>query len=689
MEQDLGKPLGALSDEEKLAYLTRFSPETPTWETLYYALVAIAAALVLMWFARRKMAATGFYYRRFVQVLLVASMLWGGVFLFTDLVKQLFEPPLSQAREIAGRGDHTPFDTVLEQVRYSLPDEAGVLLINCESPRQAEWTKYFLYPRRVVIEDYSIAHIDDPKTFLTQDAIDFVRSRGAEWVLDCRAAASKTGMNGALISLDSENNIEETIQKRKHLWQASKQPHNPYAAMGWFLSLVLLLMCVGLLLSGFFYGRGRIYLSERIALSLPLGAALTGSALVFGLVVFDRFTPKLIFWISGILFVACSVRYLVKLIRKIPPQTAPDDGQYVTRRDLNFVMPALLFTSLLTAIAFKDGVYGDALSIWGFKAMVIANSESIRIPAFLDPDYYHHHKDYPLLFPSLQAVFYRMSGDVLDRTAKLLYPILLLATALNMYFHLKRRFGFGAAISAGGLCLVTPSICGYHPGICSAYMDIPLGCFTVLALMFGSSWLRERQGTDAFLAGLFLGAMALTKNEGLAVSALAVLLFAVAGLYHHGIRGLLGWFWLLLPWAVLTAAWITFRREVPQGGVDYIGLITSGAWKERIDMLPHVAWRYLLEIAHFERWGFLWLLMLVTIPFWLRERGLTPGLVLFGMIGIHILAVTLSPLEMRYQIASALFRLPGQLAPLAAACVGVGMGRMALAIKSSTSPSVQ
>ncbi|MHC4946548.1 MAG: hypothetical protein ACYTG7_26365, partial [Planctomycetota bacterium] len=365
MAQELGKPLGALSDEEKLAYLTRFSPETPSLETLYYALAAVAVALIFMWLCRKKLVATGFYYRRFVQILVLASLLWGGAFLAKDLVKQLFQPPLSQAREIFKADERTPFDITLELVRQSLPDQKGVLLINCESPRQAEWAKYFLYPRRVVIEDYSLAPIEDPEAFMTSEAIAFLKSHGVEWVLDCRAAASKTGIEDALISLDADKSIEDTIQRRKHLWQPSNHLKNAYHAMAWFMGLMLLLICTGLLLSGLFYGRGKILLSERIALSLPLGSAVAGSALVFGLVVSDRFIPYLLFWIAGLLFLACLIRYIVKLIRKIPPQAAPDEWEFVTHRDLLFVMPALIFTCLLTAIAYKDGIYGDALSMWG------------------------------------------------------------------------------------------------------------------------------------------------------------------------------------------------------------------------------------------------------------------------------------------------------------------------------------
>ena len=92
--------------------------------------------------------------------------------------------------------------------------------------------------------------------------------------------------------------------------------------------------------------------------------------------------------------------------------------------------------------------------------------------------------------------------------------------------------------------------------------------------------------------------------------------------------------------------------------------------------LPEIAGRFAYEFGHFQRWGFLWLLVALTSPFWARGKGKILALFLVMMIFIQIMALVFSPLEVRYQAASTVFRLVGQLGPLAAACVGIGLSRM-------------
>jgi hypothetical protein len=89
--------------------------------------------------------------------------------------------------------------------------------------------------------------------------------------------------------------------------------------------------------------------------------------------------------------------------------------------------------------------------------------------------------------------------------------------------------------------------------------------------------------------------------------------------------------------------------------------------------LPMVMGRFLLEGLHFERWGFLWVLVVLTAPGWFRREGALPGIYLAGMLLVFTAAVTLSPLHVEYQLATACSRLVSQLAPLAAACVGLGI----------------
>lgn len=436
----------------------------------------------------------------------------------------------------------------------------------------------------------------------------------------------------------------------------------------WLALFILLITLTGVLLQYLLDGGRKALGVEKLALSPLLGAAVLGSSIVFCLIVFDRFIPALAWLIPAALLAALLVRSFL-----FADQSENQPGsKTIRRKDLPFLGTALLFTFLLLAVSYKDGVYGDALSFWGLKALILAGNDSLRIPEFLDDSYFHHHKDYPLLIPSLQACLYRLSGEVLDRTAKLLYPLLLLSTSLYLYFHLRRRHGRWCAFTGGALCLMTPSICGFHPGICSGYMDIPLGCFAAAALLTATEWLREGRGADALKAGLLLGAVALTKNEGIAAAAAAVFILLCSAVFRERKRRLQILF-LLLPVTVLAGTWLAFRAQLPPGHGDYITTFMGGEGGDKLAEVPQVAWRYLLELLHFERWGFLWMLAALAAVSWCRREGRLIGLFIGAVMAIQVMGVAFSSLELRYQMASAIFRLVGQIAPLAAACVGIGL----------------
>ena len=447
--------------------------------------------------------------------------------------------------------------------------------------------------------------------------------------------------------------------------------------MLWFLALILLLTLTGHLVHCLMEGGRSAVRPEKAAAALNMGTALCGTALTVGLAVFDRFAFPLLYILPALLLVACMGRrqWTTAVSKGLDEAPAMDQPRKSRGAVLAFPTFAILFTLFLTAVTHKDGASGDYLTIWGFKALVLSKNDAIRIPSFMDWRYIHHHQDYPVLFPCIQALLYRLSGDVLDRAAKLLYPLLLLCASLALYFRLLRRRGLTAALIGGGLCLLTPAISGFHPGICSAYMDVPLGLFLLLAFLSGMEWLDRGRATDGLIAGLYLAAAALTKNEGMAAAALALTIFCIAWLRQGAKKYWKGFLWLALLPAASAGAWFVLRTHLPAGASDYVDLFTDESNLERISAVPSVMARYLLELVHFERWGFLWVLFALGAPLWIRRGWWIPGAFVAAMALVHISAVTVSPLNVDYQILSAVSRLVGQLAPIAAACVGAAFGR--------------
>lgn len=450
--------------------------------------------------------------------------------------------------------------------------------------------------------------------------------------------------------------------------------------MPWFLTLVALRVVTGVLLSWLLEGRGLRPWPERLAEAPLLGAMALGSALVLGLVLFDHFAVEVVYAVPAGLAVCVAWR-AARSGRGPGSSAASQTEPHATDRpwkpvDAIFPVLALGLTASLMVTAYTGGVAGDYMGIWSFKGMVLREHGALAIPDFQDDTRFHYHKAYPLLFPSLQAVLHRWTGEVADLTAKLLYPLLLCCSALLLYFRMLRRSGPAAAWAGGGLCLSVPFFMSAElGGVSTGYMDIPLGCFILLAHLAAHDWMESGRSGSAVRAGLFLAAAALTKNEGVIAAAVTVTLLAVFTLRAGWSRRGKGLLCVLAPLLLIAGTWYVYRRTLPEGPQDYVGSIFGPTFWKKAQYLPKVVGSALTEGLSIQRWGFLWVLCVLTLPTWFRRDGWVSALYLCGMFVVYVLALTFSPLNVDYQVNSTVDRLMAQMVPLAAAMVAMAMGR--------------
>jgi hypothetical protein len=177
-------------------------PPSPDGGTLLFATVLLVAAVGSLWTWRRLRGAQDFGWRELLQGMVIASLLSSAVFWVTDVLPRLTERTLDFSREADPSGARHPFIGFLEEVDRTLPEDAGVVLVNCQSGQMSDRANYILYPRRVVVRPLSMAPMGDPRRQLSALRVSEIRAAGGDWILDLDPEVWPQGAAGALIPLE-------------------------------------------------------------------------------------------------------------------------------------------------------------------------------------------------------------------------------------------------------------------------------------------------------------------------------------------------------------------------------------------------------------------------------------------------------------------------------------------------------
>jgi hypothetical protein len=301
----------------------------------------------------------------------------------------------------------------------------------------------------------------------------------------------------------------------------------------------------------------------------------------------------------------------------------------------------------------------DGRMTWASLAAYLRYEGTVDAEVLRDPHWLVLHPRYPPLMPLAQAAIQELFGaDHDDQFFRALY-VAFLGALLAIVFDGARRSAGRRAAALTTLCAALPPVLGYgYGGAISAYSDLPLAAFyggSLVLLLAGP--LRPATG---LAAGCLLAAAVLTKNEGVLLAAVALLL-AASRLWRRrssrstaGSRGLA---WLgaaalpVLAASTLLAAWrgaIPNREDEDYFAALRIGELLHGA----VSRLPLIA-RGALQ-STFAPWTWLgfWAVFVVVVAAGRRAlaRPLVWRLALAGLaplaIGCGAYAISTRPLPL-------------------------------------------
>ncbi len=228
-----------------------------------------------------------------------------------------------------------------------------------------------------------------------------------------------------------------------------------------------------------------------------------------------------------------------------------------------------------------------AVQVWGFKARLIYETQSVPLAMFQDPAYSFSHPSYPLGYPGLLVWAAAWMGRF-DRRFLMLVPWSF--TAMTLLFLVRR------ITRAGGVAawvLPVPLLCLFMTRQQSlwaefGYAEPVLMFYLVVGVATLWDGIRSGQRSGVILGWVLLGAMGWYKNEAVVLYA-AVVAGVAAG--WPGRWRILGWsaagLPLLLAWRVVAGI---LGAETPDfewvwKGADswnWIGQAFRAAWSDYI-----------------------------------------------------------------------------------------------------------
>jgi hypothetical protein len=282
----------------------------------------------------------------------------------------------------------------------------------------------------------------------------------------------------------------------------------------------------GIALTWFFPALRATPWSRRPGYGYLLGVAcVSGSLYMLSALFGVPLRQPAIFGVAAGLAAAGMVKAL--LVRRVssPPPRTPRPALSRRRRVITaaaVLIGAGVSAGLLANAMSEPLLDWDGRMHWAAQARYIRYEGSVLPLAVTRGQWFINHPRYPVLMPVAQAVVLEAVGARQDEFPfRALYAAFFPALLALLYDGARRWTGCLPAavvvVAACGLRFPTYFVDG---GATGAYSDLPLACFVGAALIL---LLRGRPGqvtgADGILAGLFLGAAVLTKNEGTILAA--------------------------------------------------------------------------------------------------------------------------------------------------------------------------
>lgn len=329
----------------------------------------------------------------------------------------------------------------------------------------------------------------------------------------------------------------------------------------------------------------------------------------------------------------------------------------LTKLQLFFLFIIILLCIFVVFEAQLRPLYAwDGIALWLFKAKVFFLDSGFvtqRIPYF--------ENGYPYFLSLLITYLYLFLSHINDRAVLLLFAFYYIFLGIACFFALKKQLGITKAFVGTFLLLATQNIIRHGGRWEAGYADLSLAFYIFLTSMLLVQYASGKNHISAFLINFFLAIIVFTKNEGIAWSCFAEIVFLFLTYKTKQYRNFLyGCIWL-----GTIVGWIMYKNTHP-----FVLELFLNQTSLHIERFPQVIFYMAKESFSLDHWNLLWIAFyLATILFLFnrkRPRSLwIVFLFIFGQLAIYGYIFLRSPFLPSEHIPNVMDRLYLHVAPLA------------------------
>jgi hypothetical protein len=385
----------------------------------------------------------------------------------------------------------------------------------------------------------------------------------------------------------------------------------------------------------------------RYGLGSLVGVALVGlGAIIGGLA--NALVPGVLVTCFAGWFLGPRLRFVVR------GQSGAADP--VRRNTLLFIIA--IGACLMLLSIFRPIPAWDGWMQWSLKAKALALDGNFYGPVFASPAFNYSHQDYPTLLSAWQALAYLIGGQ-LTVSWPLQFQLAWLWTAgtLGLVGLLYSQWGRSALFVMAWVC--APALIYW---VMAGYADVPMAFFLLAGVVVLLS-----PSPSPVIAGLLLGACALTKNEGLPLAILTVLSVSVFSVERKVPLQALGILLVVrLPWLLFTGL-----MGIPNDIVNAATLRPSRLIMLMPRLIP-IGEAWVSELLAFKSWGILLFATCVGLILRWKPRA---DLIVASIASIAVLTFiyVVTPKNLAMQLVSSLERVA--IAPLGLLAVSMATGK--------------